>query len=229
MVGFGNVKRSDGKWSSVCEESLYWAGFPSGGEAPVSGRTRWWRFVAVLVPALAAAVVLVGVTGQGGVAASFALSGERFKISADRLVGEGFAQYGDVASTSVGRRPVLVSVIGRARITGLCQSALVRTPLGQVTFLVRAGEGERPVEAANLVIDLHQLSGDVTFGDIEIGRDAATLDLPAGLAGRRGGIGQQAATVRISGLRQTAYAVNAGTFRLNGLRLSFLPGDHECF
>ncbi|MFD2348274.1 DUF6230 family protein [Nonomuraea ferruginea] len=142
------------------------------------GRTRWRRFAAVLVPALAAAAILVGVTGEGGVAASFALSGERFKISADRLVGKGFAQYGDVASTAEGRRPVLVSVIGRARITGLCQSALVRTPVGPVTFLVRAGDGERPVEAANLVIDLHQLSGDVTFGDIEIGRDAATLDAP---------------------------------------------------
>ncbi|MFB4287250.1 DUF6230 family protein [Nonomuraea sp. ATR24] len=202
------------------------SGEPVPGPA---GGTRWRRFAAVLVPALAAAALLVGLTGTGGVAASFALSGERFKVSADRLVGEGFAQYGDVAATTAGQRPVLVSVIGRARITGLCQSALVRTPAGPVTFLVRAGDGERPVEVTNLVIDLHQLSGDAEFGEIEIGVDAATLGAPAGRTGRRGDIGQRADTVRITGLRQTAYAVNAGTFRLNGLRLSFLPGDHECF
>ncbi|WP_049571596.1 DUF6230 family protein [Nonomuraea sp. SBT364] len=202
---------------------------PGRESGPAPGGTRWPRFAAVLVPALVAAALLVGLTGTGGVAASFALSGERFKVSADRLVGQGFAQYGDVATTTGGRRPVLTSVIGRARITGLCQSALVHTPVGPATFLVRAGDGKQPVEATNLVIDLHQLSGDAEFDDIEIGRDAATLDTPAGLAGRPGDIGQQAATVRITGLRQIAYAVNAGTFRLHGLRLSFQPGDHECF
>ncbi|MEU8106635.1 DUF6230 family protein [Nonomuraea muscovyensis] len=197
---------------------------------PACGGTRWRRFALALLPALIAAAVLVGVTGQGGVAASFAVSGQRFKVSADLLEGEGFAQHGAVADTAGGaRHPVLLSVIRRATITGLCQSVLMPTPAGEVTFLVEAGDGERPVVATDLVIDLQQLSGDATFEDIEIGRDASTLDVPAGLAGRPGDVGQQARTVRITGLRQTAYAVNAGTFRLDGLRLSLRRGDHECF
>ncbi|MBB5139592.1 hypothetical protein HNP84_009356 [Thermocatellispora tengchongensis] len=200
------------------------------GMASASGGTAWRRFALALVPALTAAAVLAAVTGEGGVAASFSVSGQRFKVSADRLVGQGFAQYGDVVVTADGgRRPVLMSMIGRATLTGLCQSVLMPTPVGRVTFLLRAGRDGRPVEATNLVIDLHQLSGDAAFDDIEIGRDASTLDTPPGLAGRPGQVGQQAATVRISGLRQTAYAVNAGTFRLNGLRLSIERGDRECF
>jgi hypothetical protein len=197
---------------------------------PPSGGTRWRRFALALVPALAAAALLVVLTGRGGVAASFAVSGQRFKVSADRLVGQGFAQYGDVTVTAgKEQRPVLMSVIGRATLSDLCQSVLMSTPVGEVTLLVRAGRDGRPVEATDLVIDLEQLSGDAEFGDFEIGRDASTLDGPAGMRGRPGEVGVQAGTVRITGLRQTAYAVNAGTFRLDGLRLSLEPGDHECF
>jgi hypothetical protein len=51
----------------------------------VSGRTGWRRFILALLPAALAAVLLVGMTGQGGIAASFAVSGHRFKVSADSL------------------------------------------------------------------------------------------------------------------------------------------------
>lgn len=197
---------------------------------PGCGGTAWRRFALTLVPAAAIAAALVAATGDGGLAASLAVSGRRFKVSADLLVGHGFAQYGETAVTRGGRRhPVLLSVIRRAELTGLCQSMLLHTPAGPVTFLVRAGDEGRPVRATDLVIDLRQLSGNAEFENIRIGGDAAALDLPAGLSGGPGVPSQQADTVRITGLRQTAYAVNAGTFKLSGLRLSVRPGDHECF
>ncbi|GGL13841.1 cholesterol esterase [Sphaerisporangium melleum] len=197
---------------------------------PAPGGTSWPRFALILLPALAAAALLVALTGRGSIAASFAVSGHRFKVSADELRGQGFAQYGDVAVTAGGvRRPVAISVIDAATLVNLCQSVLMDTPAGQVTFLIRAGRGERPVRAEHLVIDLRQLSGDAEFTGIQIGRDAGTLENATGATGGRGAFGQQAATVRVRHLRQTAYAVNAGTFTLAGLDLSVRRGDHECF
>jgi hypothetical protein len=195
-----------------------------------AGGTSWKRFALALAPALTVAAILVVTTGQGGIAASFAVSGHRFKVSADRLDGTGFAQYTDVATTAAGERhPVAISVIDRATLTNLCQSVLLDTPLGQATLLVTAGRDGQPVRVRDLVIDLAQLTGDATFTDMRIGRDAATLDTGGSPAGRPGGFGQQAATVRITRLRQSAYAVNAGTFALRGLDMSLRPGDHECF
>lgn len=204
---------------------------PVGGAAePGSGGTAWRRFALALVPAATLAAILVASVGEGGLAASLSVSGQRFKVSADRLVGHGFAQYGATTVTASGKRhPVLLSVIGKAELTRLCQSMLMRTPVGPVTFLIKAGAGGRPVKATNLVIDLRQLTGDAEFGDLEIGRDAATLDLPAGMAGQPGQIGHQADTVLVTDLKQTAYAVNAGTFTLSDLRLSIRRGHHECF
>lgn len=202
----------------------------AAGPGSGSGGTAWPRFALALAPAAALAAILVTAVGEGGVAASLAVSGRQFKVSADSLVGHGFAQYGSAVVTADGERhPVLLSVIGRAELTGLCQSMLMPTPVGPVTFLVRAGAAGRPVQATNLVIDLRQLTGDATFADLRIGRDASTLDLPPGLGGKPGQMGQEARTVRVTDLKQTAYAVNAGTFTLNDLRLSVRPGDHECF
>jgi Family of unknown function (DUF6230) len=197
---------------------------------PVSGRTGWRRFVLALLPAALAAVLLVGMTGQGGIAASFAVSGHRFKVSADSLQGKGFAQYGDVAATIDGERhPVAMSVIDDATLTNLCQSVVMDTPAGEVTLVVRAGQGGQPVKVRSLVIDLNQLTGDAEFTNMQIGRDAGTLENSAGKTGRSGGFGQQADTVRITRLEQTAYAVNAGTFTLTGLKMSLRRGKHECF
>ncbi|WP_242677147.1 DUF6230 family protein [Streptomonospora litoralis] len=183
----------------------------------------------MLLPSLAAAAVLVAMTAQGGIAASFAVSGQSFKLSADRLEGTGFSQYVGVATTADGDHAAAVAVIDEARLSDLCQSVLVDTPVGEVTLLVRAGRDGQPVTARNLVIDMRQLSGDAHFTDMEIGRDAGTLSLGADATAPIGGFSQSGGTVRITGLRQHAYAVNAGTLKLNGLRLGIEPGDRECF
>jgi hypothetical protein len=45
-------------------------------------------------------------------------------------------------------------------------------PVGEVTLVVRAGQGGQPVKVRNLVIDLTQLTGDAEFTNMQIGRDA---------------------------------------------------------
>ncbi len=194
-----------------------------------SGGTRWKRFGLALIPALGAAGFLVALTAQGSIAASFAVSGQNFKVSADQLSGTGFAQYSDVATSADDEQhPVAISVIDEAELSNLCQSVLMDTPVGEVTLLVEAG-AEEPATAENMVIDVEQLSGDAEFSNMEIGRDASTLENESGETGDVGAFGQQADSVEIAGLQQTAWAVNAGTFKLSGLHLSVEPGNEECY
>lgn len=52
--------------------------------------------------------------------------------------------------------------------------------------------------------------------DIEIGRYAGTLDKgPSGSKGTAGMFGQQADRIELRGVRQTAWATTAGTFKLS--------------
>lgn len=193
------------------------------------GGTRWRRFALVAVPGFVAAAVLGGMTTQGLLASSFAVSGDSFKMSADELRGEGFAQYGDVAESVDGSsRPIGLSVIDSAELDNLCMSSLWDLPIGEATLVITAGENE-PVEGSSMVIDIEQLQGNADFGDIEIGRDASTLDKADGAQGPAGGFGLQSDTITVTDKELTSWAVTAGTLRMSGLGLSVKPGNHECF
>src|SRR3954463_6393290 len=67
----------------------------------VQGRTRWRRFAAVMAPAAVAAGAIVFGMANGAIAASFAVSGTSFKVSATELDGTGFVQYGGLAHANV--------------------------------------------------------------------------------------------------------------------------------
>ncbi|MFL1377492.1 MULTISPECIES: DUF6230 family protein [unclassified Nocardiopsis] len=191
--------------------------------------TRWRRFALVAVPGFVAAAVLGGMTTQGLLAASFAVSGDSFKMSADSLVGNGFTQYGDVATSVDGTgRPVGLSTVNTAELQNLCMSSLWDLPIGQATLVITAGEST-PVEGTNLVIDIEQLQGNAEFSKIEIGRDASTLDKAEGGQGPAGGFGLQADKITVSDMKMTTWAVTSGSLRLSGLGLAIKPGDHECF
>ena len=156
--------------------------------SPVLGRTRWRRFAVVAVPALALAGAIVFGMANGAIAASFAVSGSTFKVSADKLVGNGFVQYGGVAVDKAGNvHPVAVSGIKSASLTNLCQSVVV--PGTSISLVIRAGK-TKDATATDLLIDMTQLSGDATFNNISIGQDASTLTKgPAGAVGQAGGGG----------------------------------------
>jgi hypothetical protein len=168
---------------------------------------------------------------NGAFAASFAVSGQSFKVKASKLDGGGFEQFGAVDQQKNGTpHPVAVSAIGDATLDDLCQSVKVPAgPLGNIVVTIKAGGGGKSVTAHNLVVDAAQLSGDAEFTNMQIGRDASTLTAVSGVTGPEGMFGQQADHVTINGLQQVAWATTAGRFTLNGLNLSLAVNGDECF
>lgn len=204
---------------------------------PAYGRTHWRRFaVAIAVPTAVAGAMVFGLA-NGAFAASFAISGQPFKISADKLDGTGFSQYGSQQQTAKeGDRdvPVAMSGIREASLYNLCQS--VRAPGSPISLTIRAGRGDDgPAKATNLLIGMSRLDGNAEFTGINIGQDASTLGQGGPEAhGEVGGFGQEASRVVITDLKQTAVSTTAGTFTLSGLTLKInLPGQdgnpEECF
>jgi len=193
-----------------------------------------------MVPSVAATASIGVALAQGALAASFSVSGQQFKVSADQLEGDGFSQYGAIDSgyTLDGKKtvhPVAVSAFKSATIKGLCQSVV--TPnipvLGSVSLILHAGGGEKPVEADNLYIDLDDLSADATFTNIDIGVAAGSASkgpgIKSGDTANPYGFAQQAEHASLSGVKQTAWATTAGTFKLSGLKMSVSTGTHECY
>jgi hypothetical protein len=172
----------------------------------------------LFVPAMAAAATLVALTAEGVLAASISVSGSAFEVSATKLQGTGFEQFGGVVSdTKGGQHPVAISAIKSAALTDLCQSVSV----GPLTLRITAGGGGTPATADNLIVDADTLSGDATFNNIVIGQDAGTLNQVPGVAGQSGGFGQQATSVTINNLRQNTWLTTAATFKLPGFGLAF--------
>jgi hypothetical protein len=199
---------------------------------PLTGRTSWRKFAVLCVPGFATVAALAIALANGALAASFAVSGQQFKVSADSLDGDGFAQYGSVDRNARGELiPVAVTAIKSAEMKGLCQSVVTKLPvIGTISLRLTAGTGEKPVKARGLFVDATQLSGDAGFNNIEIGRDASTLDKgPAKAKGLQDLFGQQADDIHINKLRQTAWATNAGEFRLADLSMKVNKGKRECF
>ena len=208
------------------------------------GRTRWGRFGILFGLCAAAVLGVLTMMSNGALAASFSVSGQQFKVGADRLEATGFVQYGTVdARTEPGSdppsqtpEPVAVSAMKTAKLTNLCQSVVTDLgDFGSVTLKIRAGTGKNPVTATNMVVDMSALDGNASFRGMEIGRDASTLDKgpvndPAEVAQRRQGFfSQQADKVVITDLKQVAWATTAGEFNLTGLSLRLRWGKDECF
>jgi hypothetical protein len=186
------------------------------------------------VPTVVAGGLVFGLA-NGAFAASLTVSGQAFKIKADKLVGDGFAQYSDLHTTVKGQPiPVAVSGISHATLYNLCQSV---HPTGSpVSLTIHAGtDPKNPAEADNLLIGLTELRGDAVFSDINIGADASKVTKGGPKAkGAEGGFAQEATTVTITDLEQVAYSTQAGTFTLRGLNLKIntdFKGNKpdECF
>jgi Family of unknown function (DUF6230) len=196
----------------------------------LQGRTRWRRFaIAMVPPAVIIGGIVVGMA-NGALAASFSVSGQQFKVSADNLHGTGFRQFSSLDAKADGTViPVAGSVIDNATLTNLCQSVDIPNPLGfKIVLRIEAGGGDTPATAKGLVIGLTKLQGDATFTNIQIGRDGGEV---SGIPQLSGSFAQSADEVDINGLRQVATSTRAGTFVLNGLTLAVLTGGDakECF
>ena len=190
---------------------------------PAQGRVRWRRFAVIMIPAAVIAAVLISLTARGAIAASFAVSGQQFTVTATKLTGTGFEQYGSSYKEADGKeQPVAVSVIRNATLSNLCQSVKV---LG-MTLRITAGSGSTPVTASNLVVGATDLSGDATFHNISVGQDAGSVNQVPGETGQPGTFAQQASSVTINGVHQVAWSTTAGTFTLPGFHLQV--GGNAC-
>lgn len=205
----------------------------SRGRSPRTGRrarshTAWGRFALLGTAAVVLSATTVWTTIAAGVPITFAVSGSTFRITGDHMSGTGAAQFASYTTDAGGtRRPVAVAGIKHALITGVCQSAVAHTPIGDVTLIIRSS-GAKPVEAFDMVIDLDRLEGDLTFGKVQMGRDASTLDVIEGVRGARGDYGQQAQTLDVERLRVSAWSITAGSFSLKNASMSVRLGDHSC-
>lgn len=204
---------------------------PEAAEGPERrGQVRLRRAAVMAVPATLVAATLAVLTAQGALGVQFSISGMPFTVTAKSLDGTGFEQFGGLDNMipnspnegdTGGQVLVMTSAIKSATLDSLCQSV----DLGGINLLIKAGSGSTKVTATDLTTDSTELSGDASFGNIEIGNDASTLT-KAGVKGNKGVFSQQSDTVHIDNLRQTNYATTAGVFKLPGLKLSF--SDSGC-
>ncbi|MFE7240156.1 DUF6230 family protein [Streptomyces sp. NPDC057582] len=203
------------------------------------GRTRWKRFALVLLPSTVAAAALGIGMAQGALAASFFISGARFRIAADTLVARGLSIYGTVDVTREGRQvPVVVTGARHATIKRLCQSVAVEIPvLGLYTLLLTGGDRGEPVEARDLFIDTTSLAAaGATFNDMDIGVAAGSVTKgPIDPGDRDSGFfdpnafAQQAVSTTLTDVRSKVVAVSAATLNVPDLELSLKQGNHHCF
>jgi hypothetical protein len=199
----------------------------------VLGRTRWRRFAAAAIPAGVVAAGLFAGVAAGLVPISVNISGQSFKVSADKLDGDGFAQYPGYAVIKKNGKtqPVAVSAIKNAKLYNMCQS--VKIPGTPFVLLIHAGgddaQGDDYAEASNLIIGLDHLQGDAEFTTIDIGIDASDATKGGGDGGTLGDFGQQATKVVITDLKQEAYSTQAGTFKLSGLDMKLKTDGTECY
>ncbi len=219
----------------------------------VRGGTRWKRFAVVMVPSLAATAAIGVGLAQGALAASFAISGQEFKVTTDKLEGTEFVQYGSVDQGADLRgnkfaAPVAVSGFDTAKITNMCQSVVTPVPgLGDITLRLEAGKAAAQsgadadkVQAKDIYLDVSYLDADAEFKRIDIGVAAGSLPKYEGGQGtqpgvdpqsyNKNGFAQRAERVTLTNVKQKAWATTAATFKLPDLKLSLHRGtEKECF
>jgi len=207
------------------------------------GKTRWKRFALVMVPSVAATAAIGVSLANSALAASFSISGQQFKVTVQDLQGENFSQFGGVDVEANGTpHPVAISAFDHAQLRNMCQSVVTNLgPLGKWTLVLNAGQGEKAVDAKNLLIDMNQLNADAEFTNINIGQDASTLPGSAadvvrkskkGLPTGAQGFAQAAESAHLTNVQQQAWATSAGTFTLNGPKLNLVSGSGagvECY
>ncbi|UAJ78505.1 cholesterol esterase [Leifsonia sp. ZF2019] len=190
--------------------------------------THGGRIVLAAVPVAVVSTLLMAGVAQGAVPVSFAVSGSQFQISASKLEGSGFSQYAGVAPDTAGTdHQVAIANIKSATLADLCQSVVTDTPLGKVGMLITAGGGGSPASASDLQIGMTDLKGDSQFGNIRIGVDASAVNTAA--KGTAGDFAQDADTVTISNLQQTAWSTQASVFTLTGMHVQLTDGSKGCF
>jgi hypothetical protein len=190
--------------------------------------THGRRIALAAVPVGIVASVMMAGVANGAVPVSFDVSGSQFQISASQLDGTGFSQYAGVTTDTNGvQHSVAIANIDSASLANLCQSVVTDTPLGKVGLLITAGGGGHPATASNLQIGMTDLKGDTSFNNIRIGVDASKVNTSA--KGTAGDFAQDADSLKITNLQQTAWSTQASVFTLTGMHVQLTDGSKGCF
>ncbi|MCX7521411.1 DUF6230 family protein [Microbacterium sp. STN6] len=190
--------------------------------------THTGRILLAAVPVAVVSTVMMAGVAHGDVPVSFAVSGSQFQIGASQLDGTGFSQYAGVMNDTAGKpHQVAVANIASAKLTDLCQSVVTDTPMGKIGMLITAGGGGTPATATDLQIGMTDLAGNASFNNIRIGVDASTVNTSH--KGAAGDFAQDADSISISNLQQTAWSTQASVFTLNGMHVQLTDGSKGCF
>ncbi|MER6995529.1 DUF6230 family protein [Streptomyces sp. NPDC000410] len=195
------------------------------------GRTHWKRTAVMLVPGVLAVGAVVIALAQGAMAASFAVSGKNFKVSAEEITGEGISSFPSSIGTKDGKgHAVLLAGIRSGTAKGVCLSMKQDLPMvGEVSLIVRSGS-DKPVKGENLVVNADALTsagGRVT--GVQAGRDASTLDAAPGVTGPAGLFGVQASSAVARDVKSTAWASNGGSLTLDKVEIELSHDGTECY
>lgn len=204
---------------------------PRGPEQLGEGRTYWKRSALMLVPCTLAVGALGIALAQGALAASFAVSGAAFKVSASEVTAQGVSSFpSSVGGSADDAKPVLLAAVKNGTVSDVCVSVKQKVPLlGEITMLVHSG-ADKPLAGTDLVVNADALTGaggKVT--GVEAGRDASTLTGAPGVRGPQGVFGVQAATAVAHDVHSTAYSANGGTLTLEKLEIEFSRTGKQCF
>ncbi|MFJ3670420.1 DUF6230 family protein [Streptomyces sp. NPDC090106] len=203
----------------------------TGQERLGEGRTRWRRSALMFVPCTLAVGALGVALAEGALAASFAVSGTAFKVSASEVTAQGVSSFpSSVGGSADDAEPVLLAAVKSGTVSDVCVSLKQKVPLlGEIAMLVRSG-ADKPLAGTDLVVNADALTGaggKVT--GVEAGRDASTLTGAPGVRGPAGVFGVQAATAVARDVRSTAYSANGGTLTLEKLEIEFSRTGEQCF
>jgi Family of unknown function (DUF6230) len=199
---------------------------PSG-----EGRTHWKRSAMMFVPCVAAVGALGIALAEGAVAASFAVSGTAFKVSASEVTAQGVSSFpSSIGSSANDAKPVLLAAVKDGTVSDVCVSLKQKLPLvGEISMLVHSG-ADKPLAGSDLVVNADALTGaggKVT--GVQAGRDASILTGAPGVTGPKGVFGVQADTAVAHDVESTAYSANGGTLTLEKLDIEFSRSGKQCF
>lgn len=194
-----------------------------GQTAPAGlGRVRWRRFTVILVPTIIVLFILLILTAQSVLAVALSISGRPFTVTAHSLHGKGFEEFGVLdhgieVHTKNHEIALAATAMKSATISHLCQSVNI----GGVTMIITAGNGRTPVSATDLIVYAERFSGNASFQQLVLGKDASSLHAVPGVSGPKGDFALSAKTVTITDLVQRALSTSAASFTLPGFSLRF--------
>lgn len=194
------------------------------------GRTRWRRFVGLLLPVLLVVALMISGVLNGRLPISVAAEGQqRIKIEIKEMSASGYGAFPQFFETQDGRRRTVVVIgLSDARATGLCGSGKVKTPIGDYVLRVET-KGDQQLRVDDFQMAVENVDGaDFVGGAIEVNRHDTA---PDGTPVDSGDEGTLPLTLRslLLDLHADVRWITASGMTLSGMDLTAGLAVPECF